>query len=277
MSLIERIGVDMGRSMRLEDAIEWAARNQVRHIDIELDTGPNVVTHLDDARCRDIRLRAKANGVAVGLHTLSAVNVAEYSPFLSEAVDYYLKAYIEAAARLGAAWVVVHAGYHFTADAPARMQASLERLRRMARHAEQEGALLLLENLNREPEAAEVHYLAHTIEDWRRYYEAIDSPAFALSFAANHAHLLPAGVQGFLDAIPLHRVKEVRLADCRRNGHEEHLVPGRGDLDFGATFALLEGRGYRGAYTNAFGSPEDMLAARGYLVEKARAAGVAVD
>lgn len=277
MSLMNRIGVDVGRRLRLEDAIDWAARNAVRHIDIQLDTGPNAVTLFDDARCRDIRARATANGVSIALHTLSAVNVAEYSPFLSEAVDAYLQAYIEVAPRLEAEWIVVHAGYHFTADVTMRMEAGRDRLQRMVRHAERHGALLLLENLNREPDNAEVHYLAHTVEEWRYYYDAIHSPSFALSFTANHAHLLPPGVEGFVAEIPLDRVKEVRLADCWRNGFEEHLVPGKGDFDFGAMFALLEGRGFRGAYTNAFGTLDDMQAARAYMVDKARAAGVAVD
>ena len=48
MSLMDRIGVDVGRKLRLEDAIEWAARNEVRHIDIQLDTGANAVTLFDD-------------------------------------------------------------------------------------------------------------------------------------------------------------------------------------------------------------------------------------
>ena len=150
MSLIDRIGVDVGRKLKLEDAIEWAARNQVHHIDIQLDTGANTVTLFDDARCRDIRARAKANGVHIALHTLSAVNVAEYSPFLSEAVDAYLRAYIEVAPKLEAEWIVVHAGHHFTADVAQRMEAGRDRLQRMVKHAEQHGALLLLENLNRE-------------------------------------------------------------------------------------------------------------------------------
>jgi hypothetical protein len=42
-------------------------------------------------------------------------------------------------------------------------------------------------------------------------------------------------------------------------------------------FKLIEGRGYKGHYTNAFGSLGDMLAGRDVLVERARAAGVAVD
>lgn len=275
-SLYDRIGVDIGRKARLEDGIEWAARNGVRYIDIQLDTGANAFTTFDDARCREIRAACERHGVHLGLHTLSAVNVAEYSPILSDAVDEYLRAYIDISPRLGAEWIVVHAGYHFTADIEMRMEAGLERLKRMVEHAEKRKALLLLENLNKEPEKAEVHYLAHTIEEWRYYYERIDSPSFALSFTANHAHLMPDGVAGFIDAIPIERVAEVRLADCWRNGYEEHLIPGTGDLDFADMFRRLESKGFKGHYTNAFGTLEDMQAARKYLVDKAREAGVAV-
>ncbi len=276
MPLIDRIGVDIGRRLKLEDGIEWAARNGVRYIDIQLDTGANAVTTFDDARAAAIKASLERHGIHLGLHTLSAVNVAEYSPFLSEAVDAYLKAYIDIAPRLGAESIVVHAGYHFTADPKMRMEAGLERLKRMVAHAETRGALLLLENLNKEPPNAEVHYLAHTVDEWRYYYDAIDSPAFALSFTANHAHLLPEGVEGFVSAIPIHRVVEVRLADCFRNGDEQHLVPGQGNFDFGEMFRLVEGSGFRGRYMNAFGTLDDMQASRPRLVELARQSGVAV-
>ena len=71
-------------------------------------------------------------------------------------------------------------------------------------------------------------------------------------------------------------IMEVRLADCWRNGHEEHLRPGEGDFDFGDMFRRLEAKGFRGHYMNAFGSLEDMQAARLWMVERARQAGVAV-
>jgi len=274
MTLLDRIGVDVGRKLRLEAAVEWAARNGVRYIDIQLDTGENAFTRFDEARCRAVRAACERHGVHLGLHTLSAVNVAEYSPILSEAVDEYLKAYIDIAPRLGAEWIVVHAGYHFTSDVQMRMQAGLARLQRMVAHAESRQALLLLENLNPEPPTAEVHYLAHTVEEWRFYYERISSPSFALSFTANHAHLMPEGVEGFVEAIPIERVAEVRLADCRRLGHEEHLVPGQGDFDFGDLFRRMESKGFKGHYTNAFGTLEDMQAARALMVARAREAGV---
>ena len=132
----------------------------------------------------------------------------------------------------------------------------------------------LLENLNKEPETAEVHYLAHTVEEWRFYFEAIHSPAFGLSFTVNHAHLVPEGIAGFVAALDMGRVEEVRLADCFRNGDEVHLSPGRGDLDFADMFRRVEAKGFRGHYMNAFGSLDDMLEGREELVRLAAAAGV---
>jgi len=275
LGLRERIGVDLGRRIRLEEGIEWAAQHAVRFIDIQLDTAANAMTAFDDQRAERVRQLAATHGITLGLHTLSAVNVAEYSPYVSEAVDAYLKSYIDIYAKLGAQWIVVHAGYHFTDDIDMRMQAGCARLQRMVDYAEQKGAVLYLENLNNEPADAEVHYLAHTVAEWMYYFDRIRSPNFRMSFTANHAHLVPDGVDGFIDAIDFSRVGEVRLADCRRLGKEEHLQPGAGDLDFGNMFKRIEAKGFKGHYMNPFGTLDGMLAGREYEIGKAREAGVA--
>ncbi|MGE4046022.1 MAG: sugar phosphate isomerase/epimerase family protein, partial [Acetobacteraceae bacterium] len=166
-TLRDRIGIDVGRKLRLEDAVAWATRHGVRVIDVQLDTGENAFTRIDGGRARAVRQACEQAGIALGLHTSSAVNVAEYAPLVGEAVDDYLRAYVDAAVRLGAGWIVVHAGFHFTSDVRQRMQAGLERLQRIVAYAEPRGARLLLENLNKEPPDAEVHYLAHTLEEWR--------------------------------------------------------------------------------------------------------------
>jgi sugar phosphate isomerase/epimerase len=274
MTLRDRIGVDVGRKLRIEDAVAWAARHRVRFIDVQLDTGANALGTIDAARAAAIRAGCELHGISLGLHTASSVNVAEVAPFVGEAVARYLEAYADAAALLGAGWVVVHAGFHFTSDRDERMRAGLERLQRLADYAERKGALILLENLNREPEQAEVHYLAHTVEEWRFYIDRIRSPAFRLSLTVNHAHLVPEGVAGFVDALDFARVHEVRLADCLRNGYEVHLRPGEGDLDFADMFSRIEGKGFRGHYMNAFGSLDDMLAGRDDLVRLAAASGL---
>jgi sugar phosphate isomerase/epimerase len=274
MNLRDRIGVDIGGKLPLEAALEWAVAHQVRSIDVQLDTGANALGTIDAVRGAAVRNVCERNGIRLGLHTASAVNVAEYAPFVGDAVERYLESYIDAAGLLGAGWIVVHAGFHFTSDREQRMQAGRDRLRRLAAYAEKKGALLLLENLNKEPDEAEVHYLAHTVEEWRYYFDAITSPALRLSFTVNHAHLVPEGIEGFVDALDFARVHEVRLADCWRNGHEVHLKPGDGDLDFADMFRRAEGRGFRGHYMNAFGSLDDMLAGREALLRLAESAGI---
>ena len=277
MKLRDRIGIDLSRNVRIEDGVEWAAKNGVKYLDIQLDNETNAITTFDAKRIAAVRSVREKHGIHIGLHTSSAVNVAEYAPHAAQGVDEYLKSYVDIYSKLGAEWIVVHAGYHFTKDKDVRMKAGLERLRRLGDYAEKKNARILLENLNKEPHDAEVHYLAHTLEEWRYYWPLLNSPAVRLSFTVNHAHLVPEGVSGFAEALDFSLVGEVRLADCYRNGHEVHLKPGAGDLDFTDMFRRVEGKGFKGHYTNAFGSLEDRLAARDDLVEKARAAGVAVE
>jgi sugar phosphate isomerase/epimerase len=274
MKLRDRIGIDIGRKLSLEEGVAWAAAHSVRFIDIQLDTGANALGTIDTSRAAAIRAQCAQHGVHLGLHTSSAVNVAEYAPSVGDAVEQYLHAYVDAGVLLDAEWIVMHAGFHFTSDRDQRMAAGRERLERIVAYAERKGALVLLENLNKEPAAAEVHYLAHTPEEWRFYFEQIKSPAFRLSFTVNHAHLVPEGIAGFVDALDFTRVEEVRLADCWRNGHEMHLPPGAGDIDFADMFRRIEGRGFCGHYMNAFGSLEDMLKGRDTLVRIAEVAGV---
>jgi len=267
MNIRNRIGIDVGRKLSVEDAVAWAADNDVSYIDCQIDVAPNALESFDEARSAPIREAAAAQGLHLGLHTLSAVNIAEFSPFLSEAVDAYLRAYIDASVRLAAEWIVVQAGFHFTADVAFRKQVSLESLKRMAGYAEEKGAKLLLENLNWEPDRAEVHYLAHTVEECLFYFDRLDSPALGWSFTINHATLVPEGIAGFLDALPTDRLEEVRVAD--NNGeYELHMQPGEGIIDFADMFRRVEATGFQGHYMNAFGTLDDMLRGRDYLVER---------
>ncbi len=267
MNIRDRIGVDVGRKLSVEDAVEWAIANEVTFIDCQIDVAPNALESFDEARCAPIRARCEAAGIRLGLHTLSAVNVAEFSPYLSEAVDRYLKAYIDAYGRLGANWIVVHAGYHFSDDVKMRMEVGLERLKRILGYAEEKGARILLENLNWEPERAEVHYLAHNLEETMFYFDRLASPSLGWSFTVNHATLVPEGIAGFLDGGPTDRLGEVRLAD--NNGeYEVHMQPGEGIIDWTDMFRRVEATGFAGHYMNAFGTLDDMLRGREFEVER---------
>ena len=270
MGFIDRIGIDVGGGVALKQAVQVAASVGLSHFDIQLDRGDNRVDAFSPERCASVRQGAESRGLTFGLHTLSAVNVADYSPFTAEAVDKYLRGYVDAADGLGASYVVVHAGYHFTADRHQRMTAGRERLARITAYAEKRDVLLLLENMNPEPEDAEVRYLASTCGEWEFYYEEVDSPNLGLSFSVSHANLAPEGIDGFLDRIPIERAAEVRLADSIRGGKEQHLIPGDGDIDFPGVFTALESRGFRGKYVSAFDSLEAMMRARTQMAGWAR-------
>ena len=261
--LFDRIGVDINQKLPLEQAVDWTVKHKVPYIDLCLDQTPDLLKG-DKKRSLSARKKLEKAGLRLGLHTLSAVNVAETSPFVSNAADEYLAAYIDAARELGAGWIVVHGGYHFGGDKRARMDAAVARIGKTAKLAEKKKAKLLLENLNPEPEQAEVHYLAHDIEECKYYFDRLDSPALGWSFTVNHAHIRPNRIDEFMARLDLERCGEVRLADCRGT-HEEHLRPGEGTIDFPAMFAAIERSGYRGHYMQAFGSLDDMLTGRATL------------
>ena len=265
--LFDRIGVDINQKLPLEQAVEWTVKHKVPYIDLCLDQTPELLNG-ETKRLTSARKKLEKAGAKIGLHTLSAVNIAETSPFASDAADEYLKAYIDASKRLGAGWIVVHGGYHFTSDKKARMEAAVARVARAAKIAEKKKAKILLENLNPEPEQAEVHYLCADLEECKYYFDRLDSPALGWSFTVNHAHIRPNRVEQFMKELDLERCGEVRLADCRGT-HEEHLRPGEGTLDFRAMFAALEKSGYRGHYMQAFGSLDDMLKGRATLARLA--------
>src|SRR5439155_278549 len=204
-TLRERIGVDLGGRRRLEDGLAWAAAHGVHYVDMCLEGAPdhpNAPAAWTAERVAAIRTICERHRIHLGLHSASAVNVAETSPLLADAADQYLRTYIELAGRLGAGGIDVHGGYHFTGDYAARRAASLERLQRAAALAERGGARLLLENLNREPEHADVRHLAHNLEECREYLGPIPAPHLCWAVPADLGPKLPNGLQEDAAQIP---------------------------------------------------------------------------
>ncbi|WP_144186399.1 sugar phosphate isomerase/epimerase family protein [Elioraea rosea] len=270
----DRIGIDFGARLPIEEAIAWSASHGVSVIDVRLGDTGNAFGDFDARRIGAVRASLEARGIHLGLHTLSAVNVAETAPFLSEAVEEYFRRYIELARPIGAGWIVLHGGFHFTGDYDRRMEAGIQRLQRLGDHARANGIRLLLENMNPEPADAEVRYLACDVEECRAYFDRLDPEIYGWTYTVNHAHMLPIGIRGFFEAFGPGRMEEVRLAD-NRGGKEEHLRPGEGTIDFEDTFAMIEKAGYRGHYMLAFGTIDDMREGRDSLADRAVRAGIA--
>lgn len=87
MNLRERIGIDLGQKNRIEDGLAAAIEHGVRYLDLKIDVAPNAIETLTDERVANIRGICDQHGIHVGIHTLSAVNVAEVAPHVRDGVD----------------------------------------------------------------------------------------------------------------------------------------------------------------------------------------------
>ena len=263
MSLFDRIGFDAGAN-RLEGVLDFAETNGFYFVDFNADTGPNHMDTWSPDRIAEVRDRCEQTGISIGLHTLSGVNVAELSPYVSRGVENYMRASVDLANRLGCQWTIVHAGYHFTSDPEERLATAIARLDRITTYAADTGQRVLLENLNYEPEHAEVNYLAHNTEECSQIFDTIPASKLGWAFTVNHANLVPEGVDGFLNTFGIERIGEVRLAD-NTGDYEVHMIPGEGNIDFASCLNRLENAGYRGHYSMAYGSPDEKIASREHL------------
>jgi sugar phosphate isomerase/epimerase len=261
----ERIGVALGTTS-IRDGVEWAADHDVHFLDFRPEKRSLDPDDYPAEEVAAIRETCAEQDIHVGLHSLSAVNVAEAVPFVDEGVEEYLRAYVDLADHLGASWVIVHPGCHF-GDEEARLARSVDRLRRLGAYADDRGVPLVMCNMNPEPPDGEIHYLGSDLDGYRRYAEELPADRMEWAFNAPHAHLGDDGIDGFLNGIDVDRIGHVRLND-NRGEVEEHLFPGEGNIDFAALFDRLEGAGFDGHYTLAFGSKADMLDGREYLVEQ---------
>jgi sugar phosphate isomerase/epimerase len=256
MLAAERFGFNAPRTRTLEDTLRWAGENRFYYVDFNADADPN--RHFDESRIRQVRDLCQRHGIRVGIHTSSATNNAEVAPYVADAVDEYLRENVRLAQRLGCEWVIVHGGYHF-GDVAKRREAAVARLQRLNDIAAEAQVPLWFENHNTEPEHAEIHYIPDNVEELRWFLDAPglrDSPWFRWSFNAAHAHLVPDGITGFLEAFGTARMAQVRLTD-NTGEYEVHLVPGQGNIDFPGLFRRLDEAGYGGPFSLDFGGDAD--------------------
>lgn len=182
----------------------------------------------------------------------------DYPRRTEEGMDFYLR-YMEAAACLGAGYVVVHGqmeGHGKLSD-----EEYWERFGNLYRRAAGTGARPAQENVRRLKSARPAF-----LKGMREYLG--EDCAFVLDVKQCRLSGFPIeAVAGAMGG----RLRHVHLSDCK--GEEACLLPGTGDFDLAGFRRLLEGMGYRGAvvtevYRSGFGEPDELEKSRAVL-EKA--------
>jgi hypothetical protein len=100
MTLRDRIGIDVGRRLRLEDAIEWAAEHEVHWIDIQLDVGANALPSLDETARLPCAGRAPSTRCISVCTPLRRSTSRKWRPSQRRRRSVY----VEIAPRLGSEW-----------------------------------------------------------------------------------------------------------------------------------------------------------------------------
>ena len=245
----------------LEESIHWAVDHGFTRVDFNADVPVNYPGTFTPPRVALVRDLAARYDVSLGIHTLSAINMAEISPVLHAAIDEYLRQNFDLAVALGASYVICHGGYHFGNDREARFATAIDRMQRAAVWAEERGIDIYFENHNKEPDDSEMHYMPRDVAETRRFFDAVQSPRFKWAFNVGHAHLVPDGFDGFFEAFGVGNIGQVRLNDTHGR-YEEHLRPGQGIVDFRRVFRRLTEAGYTGPFTLDFGDSTERAAWR---------------
>ncbi|MBT0773975.1 sugar phosphate isomerase/epimerase [Kineosporia sp. J2-2] len=251
----------------LEDAFGRVREHGLRELEFSCQHPANRPAAFDGARAARVRAMLGEQGFGAVLHTDSAVNVAEITPGVREAVVAHLTGYVDLAVALGCPVVIVHAGYWFGDDRTARVEQAARTLGAAASYAAGLGVTLALENMNELPAEAEIRYLGCTAEEVLTILDLAASPALTACADLGHANLLPGGASAFVGQLA-GRIGHVQLTD-NDGVIDDHLALGTGTLDTAAALNALAATGYEGQVAIELDSPQAQALSVAHLREVA--------
>lgn len=90
--------------------------------------------------------------------------------------------------------------------------------------------------------------LIERFDQYLQFVDRLDSPQVGLNFDVGHAYCVGEDPQDWIERMASHTV-HYHLEDIAKSRVHEHLVPGRGAIDFDATLKAIEHTGYDGWLT----------------------------
>jgi sugar phosphate isomerase/epimerase len=120
--------------------------------------------------------------------------------------------------------------------------------------------------------------LIERFEQYERFMERIDSPWVGLNFDIGHAYCVGQDPQHWVDRMKSH-TRHYHFEDIAASRVHQHLIPGRGAIDFAATLQAIAKTGYDGFITVELypyiENPDDAAReAKGYLTKLIETLGV---
>ncbi|RZW20695.1 MAG: sugar phosphate isomerase/epimerase, partial [Desulfobulbaceae bacterium] len=145
--------------------------------------------------------------------------------------------YVQLAHDLGAEYIVLHFGYHFSLFMDEVFRCLVETYKPVVELAEKYELPIGIENMNKMHEDCEVAYLGVTPEELGRVFDEIPSDYFGLTLDIAHACLLPGGCDPFIDRYS-DRIISTHVSD-NDLVLDHHLPVGEGKIEFKSVFKRL--------------------------------------
>jgi len=238
----------------LEEAIEAIARIGYRGVEIMADVPHAHPSKMDGPRIADLRRRLAELNLAVS-NINAFTHFADgdtYHPTWIEPdakrrqvrIDHTLRC-IELASALGSSTISLQPGGPLIGTGLSRQTAGdlfADGLRAVLPAAQQQGIVLAIE-----PEPGLFIESADEYASFKRQYFA-DEPLVRMNCDIGHLFCVGDDPADVIRRLP-QEVAHVHLEDIGANRVHQHLVPGKGAIDFPSLFAALDDVGYKGWVT----------------------------
>ncbi|CCG99771.1 Xylose isomerase domain protein TIM barrel [Fibrella aestuarina BUZ 2] len=243
----------------LSDTLAFLADTGFDFVEMPVSTTPGAPPDL--AKWQRLGQQAARLGLGVQTCSLLPPDLCLISPDAAKrrAGITYLKQVVDCSVAAGSRILMgpLFAGFKAFAGRPATADEwawSVESMRAVAEHAQEQGVTLAIESLNRFET-----YLLTCAADTRRYIEAVDHPACRAAFDTFHANIEEKSLSEAIHTLAPYLV-HVQLSENDRS------TPGQGQVDFGKVLGTLADIDYEGPIAiEAFGPTPPELAAATHI------------
>ena len=228
----------------VEAYFAFAHENGFKWMELTCNNPNNFLDKFNPERNAGIKKLRDQYGLRYGLHSASFVNTAEIEPTIRPAVQQHLFDYMELAHDLGAEYIVLHFGYHFSLFMDEVFRCLIETYKPVVELAEKYQLPIGIETMNQVHEECEIVYLGVYIDEFKRVFDAIESDYFGLTLDVAHCELLEGGSKSFIDEFA-DNIISTHISDNDRF-LDRHMPVGEGKIDFKPVFKALHAIGYTG-------------------------------
>ena len=228
----------------LEDYFPFAHESGFKWMELSCNNPSNFLDKFNPERNAGLKRLRDQYGLRYGLHSASFVNTAEIEPTLRKAVVRHLIDYMELARDLGAEYLVLHFGYHFSLFMDEVFRCLIENFKPVVELAEKYELPIGIETMNQVHEECEIVYLGVYVDEFKRVFDAVPSKYFGLTLDMAHAELVLGGSKSFIEAFS-DKIISTHVSD-NDLVLDRHLPVGEVKIYFKPIFKQLNDIGFAG-------------------------------